>query len=200
MELQAKANSQIQTAPASRGGREEWGNARIGNSEAARCSKCFEKSYRAAKPVPMEPDRISRSRQAWNTGDMFPGAGRRRTGESMTSTTWLSFQPTRICSENINGPDRAQKLEQVPKRGSIAQAQSCMPSAVSQIPRPRAFKPPRLSVLFRIGRLKFESIVNHLRIRAILCTRNSKTTTRPRKSGSSRTMGSGRSSTMRAAP
>jgi hypothetical protein len=28
MELQAKANSQIQTAPASRGGREEWGNAR----------------------------------------------------------------------------------------------------------------------------------------------------------------------------
>ena len=43
MELQAKANSQIQTAPASRGGREEWGIARIGNSEAARCSKCFEK-------------------------------------------------------------------------------------------------------------------------------------------------------------
>jgi hypothetical protein len=154
MELQVKANSQIQTAPASRGGREEWGNARI----------------RAAKPVPMEPDRISRSRQAWNTGDMFPGAGRRRTGESMTSTTWLSFQPTRICSENINGPDQAQKLEQVPKRGSIAQARSCMPSAVSQIPLPRAFKPPRLSVLFRIGRLKFESIVNHLRIRAILCT------------------------------
>ena len=36
----------------------------------------------------------------------------------MTSTTWLSFQPTRICSENINGPGRAQKLEQVPKRGS----------------------------------------------------------------------------------
>ena len=56
MELQAKANSQIQTAPASRG--EEWGIARIGNSEAARCSKCFEKSYRAAKPVPIEPDRI----------------------------------------------------------------------------------------------------------------------------------------------
>ena len=46
--------------------------------------------------------------------------------------------------QNINAPDRAQKLEQVPKRGSIAQARSCMPSAVSQIPRPRAFKPPRL--------------------------------------------------------
>src|ERR1700730_14247195 len=80
MELQAKANSQIQTAPASRGGREEWGIARIGNSEATRCSKCFEKSYRAAKPVPMEPDRISRSRWAWNTADMFPGAVRQEDG------------------------------------------------------------------------------------------------------------------------
>src|ERR1700757_2145710 len=56
------------------------------------------------------------------------------------------------------------------------------------------------SLLFRIGCLKFESIANHLRIRSVLCTRNSKTTTRPMKSGSSRTMGPGSSSTMRAAP
>jgi hypothetical protein len=28
-----------------------------------------------------------RLRRAWNTADMFPGAGRQRTGESMTATT-----------------------------------------------------------------------------------------------------------------
>jgi hypothetical protein len=56
------------------------------------------------------------------------------------------------------------------------------------------------SVLFRIGCLKFESIANHLQIRSVLCTRNSKMTIRPRKLGSSSAMGSGRSSTMRATP
>jgi Circularly permutated YpsA SLOG family len=44
-----------------------------------------------------EPDLISQSRQAWNTGnmfrDMFPGAGKQRMRESMTGTTWLSSQP-----------------------------------------------------------------------------------------------------------
>jgi hypothetical protein len=49
------------------------------NAVATRCLKCFEKSYQAAKPVPIEPDWISRSRQAWNTRAMFPGAGRQRT-------------------------------------------------------------------------------------------------------------------------
>ncbi len=32
-------------------------------------------------------------------GDMFPGAGRQRTGESITATTWLSSQPARIPRE-----------------------------------------------------------------------------------------------------
>ena len=50
------------------------------------------------------------------------------------------------------------------------------------------------------GCLKFESIANHLRIRSVLCTRNSKMTTIRRQSGSSGTMEPGRSSTMRAAP
>jgi len=36
---------------------------------------------------------------AWNTEDMFPGAERRRTGESMSGTTWLSSQPARILRE-----------------------------------------------------------------------------------------------------
>ena len=40
-----------------------------------------------AKPARIEPDWISRSRQAWNTADMFPGIGRQRMGESMTATT-----------------------------------------------------------------------------------------------------------------
>ena len=36
-------------------------------------SKCFGKSYRAAKAAPIEPAWISRLREAWNTGDLFPG-------------------------------------------------------------------------------------------------------------------------------
>ncbi len=38
-------------------------------------------------------------RQAWNMGDMFPGAGKQRTAESMTGTTWLSSQRARILRE-----------------------------------------------------------------------------------------------------
>jgi hypothetical protein len=34
--------------------------------------------------------------QAWNTEDMFLGAERQRTGESMTGTTWLNSQPPLI--------------------------------------------------------------------------------------------------------
>jgi hypothetical protein len=44
-------------------------------------------TYQAAKPARIESDWISRSRQAWNTADMFPGVGRQRMGESMTATT-----------------------------------------------------------------------------------------------------------------
>jgi hypothetical protein len=69
------------------------------NREATGCSKCFEKSYRVAKAAPIEPPWISRLRQGWNTVDMFPGAGRQRTGESMTGTTWLSSQPALIPRE-----------------------------------------------------------------------------------------------------
>ena len=68
-------------------------------AEATRCSKCFEKSYRAAKAAPIEPDLISRSRQAWNMGDMFPGTGKQKTAESMSGTTWLSSQPVRILRD-----------------------------------------------------------------------------------------------------
>jgi hypothetical protein len=35
--------------------------------------KCFEKSYHAAKLARIEPDLISRSKQAWNTEAMFRG-------------------------------------------------------------------------------------------------------------------------------
>jgi hypothetical protein len=42
----------------------------------------------------IEPDWISRSRQDWNTGDMFPGAGRQRTGESMTGDNLVELSTT----------------------------------------------------------------------------------------------------------
>jgi hypothetical protein len=54
---------------------------------------------RVAKPVRIERDWTSRFMQAWNTEDMFPGAGRQRTGKSMTGTTWLNSQPPLILRE-----------------------------------------------------------------------------------------------------
>ena len=81
------------------------------NAEATRCLKCFEKSYRAAKPERIEPDWISRSRRAWNTGDMFPGAGRQRRIDERYNLVQLSTSsyPART-RRNIEESDGLQRL------------------------------------------------------------------------------------------
>ena len=58
--------------------------------------------------MPMEPDRISRSRWAWNTADMFPGAVRQEDGRIDTRYNLVelstSSYPTRT-RRNIEESD-----------------------------------------------------------------------------------------------